>query len=419
MMQKKIIRLVSSWQFTLILLLLLCTSYVFLTFTERPYEKWINFIFHTPAGLILYIGLIVNLISLNIRIACSRLKRKTVTLESIKNMDTYIELPANAPHLGETITAWAKKKGFHTDTDKNYVIALKGKLSFLPGTLFRTGLIVLMTALLFSAYLRKTEEAVFHEGDKLFGKNIYLTSIKSNLPEEFLQVGEKSIFKLNGVSATLSTSTKTYSITSGFPTKIKGKYYRITNLGFSQPFSVGKSPTENADIDILPPGKTDTLTLPSGDPLTITLQPEKTIKKGLITGKLYNLKTPLYSISFKNKNGNNIEGLSIRPLESIAFGEVDISLGKNSLFVKIQSVYDPALVFIYTGILLTFSGLIFMFSRFFWYEKQMCAVFTDKTVLIGYRKEFYKKWGIQKFHRWKDVFVSGTESSVNKAQTTD
>ena len=345
--------------------------------------------------------------SISIRIVYTRLRPVNITAEAIRNMDAFTEIDASGDNPGDKVTAWLKKRGFKTEKKENRVISIKGRLSFLPGTVMRTGLIILMISFIFSVYLRKTEEKILSEGGEgqLLGKKIYLAGIKSNLPEEFLQLGEKSSFRLSNISAMLSSSQNTYMVTGRFPAKINGLYYRITHLGFYQPLSLKASSTvitKNAELDILPPGKTDIVAFPAENMhLTFTLHPEKTIKKGLLTGKVFNLKTLSYSVILqKGKNKHKSENIILKPEETASSEGIKISLGKSFLFIKIQSVYDPALLWIYTAILITMAGLVLMFSRFFWYKKQICAIFINDKVLLGYTEEFYKKWGIMKFYSW-------------------
>lgn len=404
------VKAVSSWWGTVVLLLSLCASYLYFTFDDNTYRNWIDFVFYTPAGLVLYFALIVNIISVTARVAYEKLKGQCQSskeaVDAIKGMDTWIEVPADVPV--ERVVEWVKKAGFRVNITGDSVSALKGKFSFLPGTVARAGLVVLMTAFLISMHLRKTEDAVLHEGESglFFGKKISLTAIESSLPEEFLQVGEKSTFGLDNVSAKLSASQKTYSVTAGFPVRIDGLYFRITDIGLYQPLSVKPQGafdpfTSSVDLDILPPGKSSSVRLPPGELLTFTLKPYKTLEKGLVTGELFNLETPLYHLVLQ-RGKDKYEG-TIRPGETAEFGGDWISLGKNSLYINVLSVNDPALIWIQTGMLITLAGIILMLSRFFWYEKRLCATRVDNAMLIGYREEFYSKWGVLKFRKWAEA----------------
>lgn len=396
------------------LLILLTVSYIYLALKgTAPYGRWISFLFQSTPGITLYMSLILNIICISIRTAYERLKIRKPTSESILNMDTHRSIAVSDSAELETIAGWIKSKGFSpVICDKDRLTAIKGRLSFLPGTLMRTGLIVLMVAILLSFYSRKTEEAMLTEGGNvlLLGKNIYLSSIKSSLPDEFLEFGgDISTFRLKDISLALVSSQKTYTVTSGLPSRADGFYFRVTHIGFLQPITVKLKTDEfkkDIYLDILPPGKTTETALPSGWMLKFALIPEKTIKKGLFTGKLFNLRSPLYSMTFVDVPDapdaiDKPPALSVRASSITRFQSGDVLLGKPALSVKVQVVYDPALLWIYTGIVLTLSGMLLMFSRFFWYEKEICAVLMEDEVLIGYKEEFYKKWGIYRFHRWQ------------------
>lgn len=410
---------------TAALVISVCVSYLYFTFTDNPYPGWINFLYHSPAGLSLYIAFILNLIFASLRIVFDRLMHVPASPEDVGRMDVHIEIPASGNGNLPKVAAWMKKHGFNGEIRDNSINARKGNFSFLPGTLMRTGLIMLSTALLFSVYLRKTEETKLHEKEmhSFSGSEITLNSIKSNLPEDFLRVGEEGTFKLDKVSAALIASGNSYTITSGFPVKIKGRYYRISDVGFSQELSLessGQKIEKRLDMNILPPGKTDIVALPSNNLfLTFTLHPEKTIRKGLLTGKQFSLLKPIYRIVIQSgKEREKPETVTVRPGESITSGGFTVSLGKNSLFIKIISVYDPALFWIYTGFLLTLAGLTLMLSRFFWYERQFYAVLADNSLMIGYREEFFGKWGIQKFHNWKEELLSDAGPAIDKTESS-
>lgn len=412
---QRIIKTAGSWWTTAVLLLSLCALYIYFTFTDNPYSGWLNFLFHTPAGLFICIAFIANMGFANLRIIFDRLKHVPPSPEAIRFMDVSIVIPVSGAADLEKMAEWMKEHGFTGEIRDNSIKARKGKFSFLPGTLVRTGLIMLSTALLFSVHLRKTEETKLHEKEmhSFSGSKITLNSIKANLPGDFLQVGEGT-FKLDKVSAALIASGDTYTITSGFPVKIKGRYYRISDVGFSQELSLessGQKTEKLLDLNILPPGKTDIIAFPSNNLfLTFTLHPEKTIKKGLLTGKQYFLLTPRYRIVIQ-KEKEKPETVIVQQGEGIAAGGSAVSLGKNSLFVKITSVYDPALFWIYSGFLLTLTGLLLMLTRFFWYEKELSAIMDGDMLHIGYREEFFKKWGIQKFSLWLEALLP--EHTVN------
>lgn len=405
-MFRKTIRFFSSWQLTLLLFLFFGVAYMFFTFGENSYQRWVRFVLHTPLGLSAYIALVGNVLFRSFRITYTRLRAKAATPDRIRQMDANVGIPLHEPSF-EEIDAWMRGKGFEPVNSENGLHSMKGRFSFLPGTVMRTGLIVLMVSLLFSAHLRKSEEVILHEGDErvLFGKKVSLSKISPNLPDEFLQVGEEGSFRLGRVSVMLSASGKTYEVTPGFPARLNGVYCRVTHLGFSHPLSAatpGGRVARTVDLDVLPPGKSSTVALtPDGAALSFTLHPEKTITKGLLKGKQFNLFKPLYHVVNQSEKKEGSGGFMVRSEESTS-GKDSVHLGKKSFFVKLHYIHDPALLWIYIGVVLTLIGAGLMFSRFFWYEKEMAAAFLNNVLYIGYREEFYKKWGIQKFYRWMD-----------------
>jgi hypothetical protein len=413
----RLIALLSSWRLTTALLLGLVSLYVYFTFGERPFVEWLAFVYKTPAGLLLYGFLAFNVLCASIRAAFVKLRSENIAPDTIKGMDAWVELPlAGSDTLGSV--AWtAEKAGYKMDIIGASASSSKGRYSFLPGTVLRAGIVILMIAYIFSINLRKTDRAVFYEGGEreLIGKLFSLGEITPNLPEDFLQVGEKSSLKLDDVSASVSESDKTYTVTPGVPVKVSDVYLRITHMGYMQPIS-GRTPTTvfdwDAFLDVLPPGKTDSETLLSNiHSLAFNLAPVKTVEQGLVTGKLYDLKKPLYSLAIIDTvTGEHSKSVEVCPTESARVGDVDITLGDNSVYIQLQAVQDPALSWLYSGMYLLVAGAALMLSRFFWYEKRLHAFRTYEAVLVGYSEEFYKKRGILKFQKLREELLAQARS---------
>ncbi len=393
---------------TTALMLLLIVSCIFFMFSGMPYSDWINFLFHAPAGLLIWLSLIVNLILLSYRIINERLVYVQPSPAYIRDMDLSAEIAdAGAADL-QTIAAWMKKHRFNGKILDNSLHGQKGRYSFLPGTLFRTGLILTMISLLFSAYLRKSEDKTVHhkETHSFLGRQVSIESVDSNLSGHFLQTAEGDTFALKTVSALLRAGEDTVTITSGFPVKFRGLYYRIRDIGYSQEIVI-HTPEERIEkrlgLNILPPGRIDNIPLSSSDGLMLTfaLHPERTFRKGLLEGKEYSLSNPHYDVVIqRGKLQEKAERFIVKPGESIKSGGQSVTFGNNSLFITVQAVADPALFWIYAGILLTLAGILLILSRFFWYTKQVAAVFDGTTLHVGYGEEFFRKWATQKFHNW-------------------
>jgi hypothetical protein len=163
-------------------------------------------------------------------------------------------------------------------------------------------------------------------------------------------------------------------------------------------------------LDVLPPGRLHAVELPSGaGTLSFVLEPEKTIKKGLLTGKAYNLKTPLYRVSLKGEGGDG--DVVLGPSGIAELVGRSLTLGDHSLYVKVRSVYDPALLWLYAGAVLGLFGLALMPLRFFWYEKRLCALVGDRRIFVGYSEEFYRMWGILKFRKWTEDLPTGSDET--------
>jgi hypothetical protein len=409
----RLIRLLSSWRLTAAIALGFLTAYLYFIFGENPFKDWLNFIFKKPGGLLLYGGLMANLVCASIRAAMAKLGSESVSPESIKKMDAWIEVPHPGPDPIGAAAESIRKMGFAVEESPTTASAQKGRYSFLPGTVLRAGIVILMASALLSTNLRRAEEAVFYEGgeaellDRVFG----LSEIRPDLPEDFIQVGQESSFRLDTISATLSASDREYTVTSGIPLNAAGLYLRITHLGIMQPIS-GRTPSTVFDwdvfLDVLPPGRTDSETLLSNDlSLAFTLMPSKTIEKGLVTGRLYDLKEPLYKLAIiSTGSGERPENVTVSHSKSASVGDVDITLGENSVYVRVQAVDDPTLPWLYAGVIILIAGAALMLSRFFWYEKRACAFRTYDELLVGYSEEFYKKWGILKFQKLREELLN-------------
>ena len=409
-MRSRAMRIAASWWLTALFCLLLVAAYLAATFGEHPFARWIAFLMHSPTGLALYCGLALNIALASIRVVMERLQRPILSRESILSMDTWFRIPASGTDAVPRAAAWMAARGFPAAISGGTVSAIKGKYSFLPGTILRTGLVLLLAALLISAHARTAGDLVLHEGEQgdLFGEKVLLRAITASLPADYLQVGDESSFKLENVSAVLAAQGNDHTLFTGWPVRVAGRACRIIHIGYTQPITVttaAGSIAKSEDLDVLPPGKNQLLSpASSGLLLTFSLQPEKTISKGLLIGKQYNLETPRYRIMLQSNGAKTPIELVLRSNEQVAVKGAALSLGRGSRFITLHYAVDPALPFIYAGLLLLLGGGVLMVSRFFWYRKEMAAVIDADCLLIGFQEEFYRKWGILQFHRWKDEF---------------
>jgi hypothetical protein len=251
-------RIAASWWLTVLFCLLLTASYLAVVFGERPFASWMAFLLHSPAGLALSIGLALNIAIASIRVVLQRLRKPLLDTKTVMAMDTWFAVPASGSDAAARAAAWMAGRGFPATVTGNTVTAIKGKYSFLPGTLMRAGIVLLMAALLISAHTRKTGELVLHEGEEgnLFGEKIALSAINATLPADHLQVGDESSFKLKDVSAVLTAQGADRTIDTRWPVRIAGRFCRISHLGYTQPITVTTdtgSFSKTLDLDVLPP----------------------------------------------------------------------------------------------------------------------------------------------------------------------
>jgi hypothetical protein len=185
------------------------------------------------------------------------------------------------------------------------------------------------------------------------------------------------------------------------PAKAGGAYYRLTHLGYALPIT-GQGLDGVHHLDVLPPGKTHK---PGKGDIRIRLEPVKTMKKGLLTGRVYDLASPSFGI-LKGKGGSE-SIFTLKPGRSSENGEFEI--GEPGLYLRIKAVRDPAIPLMKLAIAVLLAGSALMLLRPLWYERRFMAVEKNGRLLIGYSEEFLKKWGVYKFRNWTEGFIKQAE----------
>lgn len=407
------LRYAGSWWTSAILVLLLAAPYGYFASGVDPYEKWLRAVFHTLPGMVIYVFLVLNIAVTGMRVAIMRLGAAG---ETIKGMDALVELPAPSGGLPEHIALFLGRKGFSIMTSSDSLSAQRGRMSFLPGAVLRAGLVIFMVSLALSIHLREEGEIALLRGESgtVMGQEVRLVGVDARLPEEHVQVGESDMFELGSVSARLEIPSGEVAVTAAFPLHADGLYWRITHLGYYQPLTIGND-GNGVYLDLLPPGRAQDVPLGEGGrTMRFTLWPEKTVRKGLLVGKLYDLAMPRFGITFPEDGEAGV--LTLRPGEARMAEGVPISLGQSSLWVRVLCVRDPALSWVRAGILLVVLGAALMLSRFFWYERRVLVSLSGHTVLIGFRSEFYRRWGVYRFYRWVEELNTQEHRDVKPSQ---
>lgn len=394
------LKLMGSWWITAALVLAAAAPYVYFAFGEDPYGRWSHFMLHTPPGLVLYAAFVFQVVLASARVLVKRFEHVRLSREAVTAMDAWVEIDAG--QSPESVSGWLSEKGFKAHPVEGGIEARKGRFSFIPGTVMRLGLVVFMVSLLVSTHVRRSEEVLLGEGWEadVMGRKVKLIGVAAPLPGEFLQVSDRDVFRLGRVEARLAMSGSEFAVTAGYPAESGGLLWRVTHVGYMRRLRAGSSEREVA-LDVLPPGRTQALSVAGGGPeYVLRLLPEKTLTKGLLKGSLYNLADPRFGLKLKAGPG----AVTLRTGQEAVLGGVPVSLEGGSLYVKVLSVYDPALPWLRAGLILTVAGMFLMLSRFFWYEKRCVAVFSEGPVLLGYEEEFFRKWGIYKFRKWSGEF---------------
>lgn len=405
-----LLKIIGSWRTTLGVASALMAPYVWASiFGEGAFDRWLHFTFHTIAGHALYFLLILNIAANGIRETAKKFSPVSSIADDVRGMDICSELSVSDKTSAQVLIGWIRGKGLDPKPgpgDKS-ITAVSGRLSFLPGVILRLGLAVFFVSLAFSQSLRQEAVISGHEGDSVeaLGKGFTIGRIEADLPADFLQVGDKTIFMLKGIKARINSRDDGFAVGSGYPTRRAGLYWRVSHLGYYQP-AIINGHESGLMLDVLAPGKSHAIKIDeTGREIVFSLSPDKTISKGLLTGKLYNLKQPSYALSIKGNE--KPKQLIIRPGEDGGIGGMRVRLGQPGLYVRVIVVKDPALMGVIAGLSITAIGIIAMLARFAWYERRIAVLYEGDKVVIGYSEEFYKKWGILKFRSWMEGLDPG------------
>ncbi len=377
-------KVISSWWLTAAICAVGAAAYVAYAETgDAPYASWSQLVMHTAPGALLYFLMLVNLIAINARIALDALRPQAGRIEE---MDEHAAVQLTG-HPHEAIPAWLRSNGFHVTLRHNEIIGTRGRWSFLPGLVLRTGLVIMLLALGASVHLRKSESRVMHVSDAatLLGREVKVRTISATLPADYLQVGDRSEFELGDLSADLTVDDRDVRATSGYAARAGGLYLRATDFGYRVPL-IFKHVAVEEDLDVLPPGKKMLAT--AG--VYVSLEPAKTITKGLLTGKSYDLRSPRFRVKARALEGEFVLG----PGES----SPELALGPAmGYFVRISAVHDPALIWVYLGGATMLAGIVMMLSRFVWYRRRIEARTGGPDIMIGQSSELYGSWNVERF----------------------
>ena len=386
----------SGW-LTALVLALIALAYSFAGVRgEEPFHLWEHFLLQTASGLLLYTILCLNLLVSSTLIIRKRLAVPDASPRAISKMDASLEIKGQGlEDLNgiDDIEKLMRENGYKPvrEMGNKALYAQKGRLSFIPGVLLRAGLLLVLVSLPNSQALREQAYMTMTEGTSLsvLGRNVTLKSLDVPLPEDFIQTGDESLLRLAGLKAALSVDNYDVTLHDGLPSTKSGIALKVSHLGYTLPVSTAEGKTL-VYLDALPPGRQSKPAFG----MTAQIMPERPVKKGLLSGSLYNLKDP--SFRFITDAGEYL----LKGGEASEDGK--LGLGALGLYVQVEAVKDPALSFLKAGLLMFVLGLALMPLRVFWYEMRMEAVQDGDNIIIGSSDEFFKAWGVERFREMTD-----------------
>ncbi len=394
------------------------------------FRAFMDYLLSKPLGVLLYLVLILNLCLISIRIGVRNLRKVLPERESPEGMTAYCNI--SSPPSQDAILRLGERLGFRSSPPSGDTVVLtRGRFSFLPGMFLRIGLVLALGGLMVSFHYREAGERTLHEGDTFSfrGMNGVVGRIRPDLPAEFLQIGGKGAFRVERVALELRLDDRGMEADNGLPAYAEGGYFRVSGFGFSHELIIKKEGglrKRMVDAAVLPPGKTAVIPFTEEDMLiTLSMEPLKKIKKGLLTGNLYRFDDIRYRMVLQSGRKKDIKQVHIvtpgTPVNispsslSAERGDMEIILGPLSYFVRLSMVYDPGIPLIVSGLLMFLTGLALMPARFFWYLRRLLWVKTGSGLMIGYESEFYRKWAIQKFHNIRIDLFSAPERSSSES----
>jgi hypothetical protein len=397
-----LISALGSWRFTAFLALAAVAAYLSRASLEDPFAAWTVFLFEGTGGRALLAALSMNLVFMSIEAV--RRKLRPVPIKPC-DLPLCAEVPSGGRYLPEDMAEWAKGRRFSPELQGSVLTARRGGLSVIPGTILRAGFVMLILALFTSSKIRETGEVTLSpgQGRVFLGETVSVTEIEAGLPSEHLETGEEGSFSLSRVSALTSVSGTSVRVTNEYPVSIHGQDYRLTGLGYRLPLYIeyeGAPVPAGGHMDILPPGSTQTTLIEEcGYTVSVTLEPKDTIRKGLITGKVYDLQNPSFRIGLKRGTEERVEAV-LRAGETGELDGIPVTLGESALSVRLRAAKDPALQWIHAGAVLALLGFLLMPLRLFWYGRRLSLKVSYESVLIGYEQEFFRKWAEVRLKLW-------------------
>ncbi len=401
---KKTINILGSEWTTALVLGLMAFAYALAGVVGDPVAIMSIFLKDNLFGMTLYVLLIANLLTSAVLGIRGWYGPGHCSAEQVRAMDDHIVVRDRsfAPDK------WMLSKGLSPLKAENGFMARKGRFSFVPGLMLKAGLLVILVALPLSSSLRQSASVVISPQDpsgqnaNVLGHEIKLLRLDAALPRDFLLLateGKDTSLELAGLEAQVEVDGKKITLSQGTPQSAGSVNLRVKYLGYRMRIRSGPpdKPGTLAFLAALPPGR-------DCEPVSgvsVCLMAERTVKKGLLSGSIYDLQNPLFSIITPEGK------YSLRAGETSRDGSVE--LGESSLYLELEVRRDAALTFIRAGLVMFLLGLLLMPLRMFWYEMIVVAVQDGDDMVLGSSDEFFKAWGIERFREWTEELITSKD----------
>jgi hypothetical protein len=225
------------------------------------------------------------------------------------------------------------------------------------GLLF-ISLSLIILGILFSVIFRDMEKHRVNVNDNI-DKGLKLVSLDLDMPGEVLIVGEENSFTLNKADAVIDDRGKQLHL-KAFPfIRTSSGYGYINDAGLSPNIDVtisGQSISMKR-LDLLPPNKSMSVPIVTDHSMEIGFAADREIKKGRLTALHYNLQSPGYRIVIKRSDEVLLDEVMQDNMTKEG-NNILVKIGATEKWVEIVFVNSRAVLILYMGVIGLFIGMV-------------------------------------------------------------
>lgn len=241
---------------------------------------------------------------------------------------------------------------------KGIYILSRLKIRRIGSALFFISLSLIVTGMSLSLLSRDTERQKMSVSDKTENGQSVL-QIRMDVPDEVIVVGENYKFKIDMVEAVIDDGGRELTLRP-FPfVSTSSGYAYINDAGISPSFEVrlGNRMMSFSKLDLLPPGRKESLTLTGDYRLEVSLAESRDIEGNRIGPRRYRLDRPGYMVIIKKSGEEVFEG-TLHDNQSMNRDAVGINTGTTREWIEVVFVRDRTVPMLYIGLLCLSLGII-------------------------------------------------------------